>query len=60
METQQKVQTRGAIFGGIFDAETRIKNDYNKRNRCTPFNHRLASVFTEGDCRHFHCGRYGD
>jgi hypothetical protein len=39
---QQKVQTRGAIFDGIFNAETRIKRDYNKINRSTPFNNGLA------------------
>jgi hypothetical protein len=30
MVEQQKVQTRDRIFGGIFDSETHVKDDYNK------------------------------
>ena len=60
MEKQQKVQTFDEALPIIFDAETRVKNDSNKITRCTPFIHRFASVFTEGDCRHFQRSRYGD
>ena len=57
---QQKLQTHGAIFGGFFDFETRVKGDYNEINRSTPFIYGVARVLTEGDCKHFQCGRYGD
>jgi len=36
-EKQQEVQTHGAIFGGLSDAETRVKCNYNKLNRFKPF-----------------------
>jgi hypothetical protein len=56
MANQQKVQTRGAIFGGFLNSKTHIKCDYNKINRSTPFNHRLARVLAEGQYSHFQRG----
>jgi hypothetical protein len=60
MEKQEKVQTFYESLHIMFDAEIRVNFDYNKITRSTPFIHRSASVFTEGDCRHFQSRRYGD
>jgi len=46
------MQTLGAIFGGFFDAEPRIKCDFNEVNRYTPFIYGDVRVFNEGDCSH--------
>jgi len=58
MEKQEKVQTFYESLHIMFDAEIRVNFDYNKITRSTPFIHRSASVFTEGDCRHFQRSRY--
>jgi len=46
---QQEAQTLDAIFRVIFNAETRIKCDYNEIRRSTPFIYRLPIVLAESE-----------